>query len=160
MRTGFHDFDRSYLIQANDPEMAIEFFRSEESRRSVDELRRLAPPAGMLVSINPERLLVQVDKNLGLSAPLLDAAVRHSMTLHQWLQTSVAERVREGIDIVTTGPPDIQDAGPPECEVCGDRIEGLHVVCVACKTPCHRDCWTFIGGCSTFGCSSKQCVSA
>ena len=29
-----------------------------------DDLQRLAPPSGMLVSINPERLLVQVDRNL------------------------------------------------------------------------------------------------
>lgn len=113
----------------------------------------------MLLSINPERLLVQVDRNLGLSPPLLDAAVRGALAIHDWLQTSVATRLAEGVSIVDVGSAEAADTGPPKCEVCGDPIDGLHVVCTVCKTPCHRDCWTFVGGCSTFGCASKTCAS-
>ena len=36
-------------------------------RWAIDNLLRLAPPGGMLISINPERMLVQVDRNLGLN---------------------------------------------------------------------------------------------
>ena len=36
-------------------------------------------PGGMLVSINPERLLVQVDRNLGQSIEALAAAVREAL---------------------------------------------------------------------------------
>lgn len=152
------EFDRAYLVQANDPEMAREFLGPAEIRHAVDELRKLAPPSGMLISINPERLLVQVDRNLGAHAALLDMAVKHALRIHEWLIRSVADRLAEGIDIVAAGPASADD-GPPQCEVCGDPIAGLHVVCTVCKTPFHRDCWTFIGACSTYGCSSKQCVS-
>ena len=155
---GHSEFDRAYLVQANDADMARQFLAPPQIRHSVEELRKLAPPSGMLVSINPERLLVQVDRNLGSQAVLLDDAVKHALRLHEWLIRSVADRLAEGIDIVAAGPAS-DDEGPPQCEVCGDPITGLHVVCAVCKTPFHRDCWTFIGACSTYGCPSKQCVS-
>ncbi len=160
VRTGLADFDRNYVVQANDPDMARLFLDSSTVRGAVENLRRLCPPAGMLLSVNPERLLVQVDRNLGLHAPQLDAAVRDALILHDSLQVSVANRLAEGIDIVGVGPATTEDIGPPQCEVCGDPITGQHVVCTLCRTPFHRDCWTFVGGCSTFGCTSKNCVSA
>lgn len=160
VRTGNPEFDRAYNVQANDPAMAGEFLKPFNVRQAIENLRRLAPPAGILISINPERLLVQVDRNLGVNVQLLDYAVRDALILHDWLQASVAARLAEGIEIVEIGPAAAEDAGPPVCEVCGDPIQGLHVLCALCKTPCHRDCWTFVGGCSTFGCPSKQCVPA
>jgi hypothetical protein len=160
VQIGAADFDRAFVVQANDPAMARQFLELAEIRQAVDELRKLAPPAGMLLSINPERMLVQVDRNLGSQAPLLDAAVKYALKLHEALIRSVSERLAEGIEIVAPGTELEEDNGPPQCEVCGDLIEGLHVVCTVCKTPFHRDCWTFIGGCSTYGCQSKHCVSA
>ena len=157
--SGHGDFDRAFVVQANDPDMARQFLDPPDIRHAVEELRKLSPPSGMLLSINPERLLVQVDRNLGSHPALLEAAVRHALALNQWLQTSVADRLGVGIAIVDAGPASLEDAGPAQCEVCGDAIEGLHVLCALCKTPFHRDCWTFIGGCSTYGCQCKQCVS-
>lgn len=159
VRSGHNDFDRAYVAQANDPEMARELLNAPEVRQAFEDLRKMAPPSGMLVSINPERLLVQVDRNLGAQPLVLDAAVRHALKIHGVLQASVASRLGEGIDIVESGPASSEDAGPPQCEVCGDPIENLYVLCAVCKTPFHRDCWTFIGGCSTYGCPSKQCVA-
>jgi hypothetical protein len=154
------EFDRGYRVQANDPDMAREFLNLPTVRSAVEALRRLAPPSGTLISINPERMLVQVDRNLGAQAPLLEQIVRAALILHDGLQASVAARLSAGIEIMEVGAAPAEESGPPVCEVCGDSIVGLHVVCVACKTPCHRDCWTFIGGCSIFGCASKHCISA
>jgi hypothetical protein len=159
VRSGHSEFDRSYMVQANDGDIAREFLGPFNVRAAIENLRRLAPPAGMLISINPERLLVQVDRNLGSHAPLLEYAVRDALVLHDWLQASVASRLAQGIDIVAVGRPTAEETGPPVCEVCGDPIEGRHVLCTLCKTPFHRDCWTFVGGCSTFGCPSKQCIA-
>jgi hypothetical protein len=160
VRTGHVDFDRGYIIQANDAEMARTLFDSQSVRGAVDNLRRLAPPAGILISINPERILVQVDRNLGSQAAMLDAAVREALVVHDGLKMSVASQLGRGIDIVSVGPATSDEAGPTMCEVCGDPITGARVVCVQCKTPFHRDCWSFIGSCSTFGCASKQCSTA
>jgi hypothetical protein len=158
VRLGLPEFDRAYIVQANDPDIARELLGAENVRDAIETLRKLSPPGGMLLSINPERMLVQVDRNLGLQAVALDAAVKQSLLIHDLLQTSVAARLAEGVAIVGVGPADARE-GPPKCEVCGDPIAGAHVTCTLCRTPFHRDCWTFIGGCSTFGCTSKSCVS-
>jgi hypothetical protein len=160
VRTGHAEFDRSYIVQANDPDIAREFLDPDPVRGAIEELRKMSPPTGMLISINPERLLVQVDRNLGQQGMLLEHAVRDALMIHDSLQVSVAARLNEGIAVVAVGPAEAEDVGPPICEVCGDPITGHHVVCASCKTPFHRDCWSFVGACSTFGCPSKQCVPA
>jgi hypothetical protein len=157
---GVSEFDRAYMIRANDPEIAREFLSLEPIRAAIESLKRLSPPSGMLVSVNPERLLVQIDRNLGQQLIFLDAAVKNALALHDALQLSVARRYSEGVEIVAAGPAAGEEAGPAECEVCGDPIAGPHVVCESCRTPFHRDCWTFVGGCSTFGCTSKRCAPA
>lgn len=157
---GVGEFDRTFLVRANDAEIAREFLRPDPVRSALERLRRLAPPSGVLVSVNPERLLVQVDRNLGQNLAWLDGAVSATLVLHDALRSSVASRAAEGIAILAAGPAEGAEIGPPMCEVCGDPIAGPHVLCTACRTPCHRDCWTFVGGCSTFGCQSKQCETA
>jgi hypothetical protein len=159
VKVGDAEFDRGYVTQANDTEMAREFLNLAV-RMAVENLRRMAPPAGMLLSINPERMLVQVDRNLGIHGEALVAAVQEALGIHDRLQTSVAERLAEGVTVVGVGPTPIEEAGPPLCKVCGEAIAEHHVVCTACRTPHHRDCWVFVGGCSIFGCNNKQCVSA
>lgn len=160
VRLGLVEFDRHFVVQANDPAMAGEFLNQEPVRKALWQLRQLAPPSGMLLSINPERMLVQVDRNLAPHAGLLDSAVREAMILHDGLLQGVAARLSEGISIVAAGPAEAEDAGPPTCKVCGEPIVVAHVVCVACRTPCHRDCWSFVGGCSIFGCQGKQGLPA
>ncbi len=155
--SGLPDFDRVFIARANDPEIARTFLQCESVRTAVETLRRLSPPSGMLVSVTPERLLVQVDRNLGQSLSHLDLAVRDALILHDALVASVAAVVRTGVEIMPLSEGDVSDLDEsPGCEVCGDPITGDHVVCTRCHTPFHRDCWTFVGGCSTFGCNGRQ----
>ena len=156
VKVGDAVFDRSFLVRANDPEMARDFLTAPV-RWAVEGLTRLGPTGGMMVSINPERMLVQVDRNLGQSSPLLTNVVAEALQIYEGLQAGVTHRLSEGVAIVAAGPPSTDDsAGPPICKVCGDPIvEAPWVVCATCLTPHHRDCWEFIGACSIFGCLSK-----
>ena len=155
VRVGDADFDRWFVVQANDPEMARDFLTAP-ARWAIANLQKLGPPGGMLVSINPERMLVQVDCNLGLKPDLLAAGVREALALHDGLQAGVASRIGEGVAIVAAGAASFEDAGPPICKVCGEPIvETARVICGSCRTPHHGDCWDFIGGCSVFGCKGK-----
>jgi Prokaryotic RING finger family 1 len=159
VRVGDADFDRAFYVQANDPEMARDFLTAPV-RWAVGNLQRLGPPGGMLVSINPERMLVQVDRNLGLSPDALAAGVREALTIHDGLKNGVASRMSEGVAIVAAGPASAEDAGPSMCKVCGDPIgDAPKVQCATCRTPHHRDCWEFVGGCSIFGCKGKTIIS-
>jgi len=157
VRIGNPEFDRGYVVQANDVEMACEFLAASV-RWSIDNLQRLAPPGGILVSINPERLLVQVDRNLGQSSEALATMVREALVIHDGLQVGVAARLSQGVSIVAVGPADTADAGPPICKVCGEMIVEPEVVCAVCRTPHHRDCWEFVGSCSIYGCKGKESV--
>jgi hypothetical protein len=159
VRIGEADFDRSYVTQANDGDIAREFL-NPLVRLSIEHLRRMSPPSGMLLSVNPERMLVQVDRNLGVQVDALAFAVRQALEILDQLQVSVAVRVSQGISIVDVGPAAVEESGPPVCKVCGDPITEVHVVCTTCRTPHHRDCWSFVGGCSIFGCNGKQCAPA
>ncbi len=160
VRAGVPEVDQQYVVQSNDPEVAASLLRLDAVRLALDHLRRLAPPAGMLVSVNPERLLVQVDRNLGVSQALLETAVRHALVLHDYVRAGVsAASQTSGIVIEYTGPATGEDHGPPICKVCGFTIEEAHVACASCRAPFHRDCWSFIGGCSIFGCQGKQSVT-
>ena len=61
-----------FVVRANDIEMARDFL-CPPVRRTVASLQQVVHPGGMLVSINPERMLVQIDRNLGFERgiPLL-----------------------------------------------------------------------------------------
>jgi hypothetical protein len=156
VRTGDSEFDRAFLVQANDTDMARGFLRGEV-RHAVGLLLRLGPVGGMLVSVNPERLLVQVDRNLASQSDALASAVREALVIHDGLVSGVAAKVAEGVAVIDSGPPAPEDAGPPLCKVCGQLIEdGPRTLCSRCKAPHHRDCWEFIGGCSIFGCNGKE----
>ncbi len=158
VRTTDSNFDRAFIVQANDPDMARDFLRGEVCK-AVGLLQKLGPPGGMLVSVNPERLLVQVDRNLATQFDALSAAVREALVIHDGLISGVSAKMAEGVAVIAAGPAAAEDAGPPLCKVCGQTIDGgPRTLCARCKAPHHRDCWEFIGGCSIFGCNGKEGV--
>ncbi|MDX2039512.1 MAG: hypothetical protein SFX72_22930 [Isosphaeraceae bacterium] len=158
VRIGINEFDQRFHVQANDPEMARDFL-APPVRDAIGRLVRMSPVGGMLVSINPERILVQVDRNLGQSADALIAAVHEAMKIHDGLAVGVASRLRQGVEIVEVGTVPVEESGPPICKVCGQTVEaGPRMLCVVCRVPYHQDCWEFIGSCSVFGCTGKMGV--
>jgi Prokaryotic RING finger family 1 len=155
VKTNDPEFDRAVLVQANDAEMARDFL-NPLVRNAIGNLQRLVHPGGMLVSINPERLLVQIDRNLGQSTEALTQAVSESLAIHDGLQLGVSRRMRQGITIVDNPGLAAEDLGPPVCKVCAGLIDGgAIVVCSSCRTPHHRDCWEYVGACSIYGCGCK-----
>ena len=103
VKIGDPEFDRGFVVQANDAEMARDFLNSE-IRRTVTSLHRGVHVGGMLVSINPERILVQIDRNLAVSTEALAWMVREALTLHDGLLDGVVQRIDQGIAIVDSRP--------------------------------------------------------
>jgi hypothetical protein len=125
---------------------------------AIVDLQSMAHAGGILVSISPERLLVQVDRNLGLNVESLDRAVRDTLILQDGLSRGVAQRMSAGIDIVGQQDRfDGDDGLAVVCKVCGEPITDQPVViCAQCRTPHHRECWEYVGACSIYGCTSKH----
>ena len=42
------------------------------------------------------------------------------------------------------------------CPVCGQEVAREVLPCPACRTPHHRDCWRYFGGCAIFGCQTRM----
>ncbi len=159
LKLGIPDFDREFVVQANDLEMARDFL-SARTRGSLAMLHRMGHIGGMLLSVNPERMLVQIDRNLGSSADALGIAVREALVLHDGLTEGVTCRLKQGISIVDAGESDDEPTGPPTCKVCLEPItDGPIIVCAVCNTPHHRDCWDYVGACSIYGCNGKVGVT-
>jgi hypothetical protein len=153
--TGDPKFDLGFVARANDSEMARDFLCSP-IRSTVVGLQSVVHPGGMLVSINPERMLVQIDRNLGANAESLSWVVQQALTLHDGLIDGVTRRMGQGVAIVEQPDPWQDDQGPATCKVCGEPIdESEIVVCASCNTPHHRDCWEYVGHCSIYGCNGK-----
>lgn len=160
VRAGYPGVDREYVVQANDPEMARAFL-GLMVWHVLGSLARLGPPGGILLSVNPERLLIQVDRDLGGDFGPLDTMVVASLRLHDALRAGVEERLADGIAIIEPGLEAEIDLAAPTCKVCGDPIDSpRHVLCETCRTPHHEDCWEFIGGCSIYGCRGKRAMLA
>jgi hypothetical protein len=154
VQVGDLEFDAGYVVQANDEEMARDFLRPAV-RWSIDALQRLVHPGGLLVSISPERLLVQIDRNLSNQRDALFAAVSEALLIQDGLAVGVRNRLSEGVTIVGSGPD--PESGPPSCKVCGEPIQdGPVIFCATCNTPHHRECWEFAGACSIYGCGGKS----
>jgi hypothetical protein len=155
VKLGDAKFDGGFVVQANDAEMTRDFL-CPPVRAAVADMHRLVHPGGMLVSINPERMLVQIDRNLGAQADALLWIVHQALMLLGAVMEGVARRMKQGIDIVDVQAEWAEDSGPPTCKVCGEPIsEGEVIVCAQCSTPHHRDCWEYVGACSIYGCSGK-----
>lgn len=156
LKLGEPSFDRDYIVRANDPGVLRSFLGNPDVREGLETLRSLAPPAGLLLTTNPERLLVQIDRDLGNSPKTLEIAVQWVLFLYDEMTEAVELGAAEGIEIVDTAAASAEEVGPPLCKVCGEPILGHHVRCSTCKTPHHQDCWEFVGGCSIYGCKGRQ----
>jgi len=160
LKLGIAEFDREFVVQANDLEMARDFL-SARIRGSLVLLHRMAQVGGMLVSVNPERMLVQIDRNLGSNGEALGMAVREALLIHDGLTEGVTRRLKQGISIVDDPGSQDEHGEPPTCKVCLEPItDGPIIVCAVCNTPHHRDCWDYVGACSIYGCNCKVGVTS
>ena len=153
--TGDQEFDHGYVVRANDVEMSRDFL-NPPIRWAVNSLQQLVHRGGMLVSINPERMLVQVDRNLGTNIESLAFVVKQALALHDGLLDAVTRRMSQGVDIVDQPASWRKMQGRRRARSAASRSTKARSSCVrSCNTPHHRDCWEYVGACSIYGCNGK-----
>lgn len=152
---GDREFEGAFAVRANDPDMARDVL-DPTARWAIHGLNRLTRPGGVSLAVSPERLLVQIDRDLGGDPDALFAAVAETLTVREAIRAGVRRRIAEGVEILEgDGRPDPEE-GPPVCKVCGEPVvEGPAIVCETCGAPHHRDCWEFVGSCSIYGCGGR-----
>lgn len=151
IQVGDETFDRRYVVKSNEAAFAREFL-DPETRRWVEELRRLKGNDQILISVNSSRLLVRKPSILGEWEELTDFL---DLSCRLYDRLLLFHQKASGIEILE-GPPE-ETVSDPICQVCGAGISPEdRVFCRRCRTPHHRECWEFNGQCSTYACGERR----
>lgn len=148
---GDPEFDSRYLIRSTPESLAGAFFSPGRRDRAIAAVRRLGRLGIPRIDLSRERLRMGVESRLEAEGALRDLG-RTASDLAELLaeigQESGAARAEEA---------DRAD-GIGQCQVCGGGMEEGVVLCSDCRTPHHRECWSYAGGCSTYACGGRRAV--
>jgi len=143
-----NEFAGRWTILANDEEEAA-LLLTQQVRFHLDQLRRTPEWSDVNLSIRPGWLTIRRKWTSKLPADL-EAFVELALGLVDQAQMTRTS----GIDFLDDGQVKVvEDA---RCLICGEALQSELVYCRRCKTPHHRECWEYSGGCSTYGCRETQ----
>lgn len=145
IRVGNAFFDNYYTVAGRDHE-AIRRFLSDGVQWHIHGITQLGGTGASRLVIRNGLLFIQKDIE-GDSYAQLEELVQSSIGL---LEQALMTR-EEGIVLEEEAA-----SGPPDCPVCGDSILDDLVYCRRCGTPHHRECWSYVGRCSVYGCGSAE----
>jgi hypothetical protein len=148
VRTGCHEFDRTYLIRGTDPQQ-VQLLLNSAVRWQIDRLRQMLYFRSVRIEMANGRLLIskglvihrlsELQEYVHLVLELYDQIMLTRMRGIEYLEEHVAQPLDE-----------------VKCKVCGDVITENLVFCRRCKTPHHLECWQYNGRCSVFACSETR----
>jgi hypothetical protein len=142
------DFSSAWTILASDEEQA-RVLLSQQVRFHLHQLRRTPEWSDVSLSIRTGWLVVR--RKWSSTRPTdLETFVELALGLVDQIQLTRTV----GIDFVDEGQVKVIDVA--RCLVCGEGLVIDLVYCRRCKTPHHRECWDYSGGCSTYGCRETQ----
>lgn len=140
----FDDFGRRWHVAADDGDEA-RLLLSSGVRWQIDQLYQLPERSDVLVSVMPGWLLI---RKHWLSRRGIDVEQFVELGLGLYDQILLTRTI--GIEFVESS--ELQVIDDAQCRICGEAFETEIVSCRRCKTPHHRECWEYNGGCSTYGC--------
>ncbi|MEM7456289.1 MAG: RING finger protein [Planctomycetota bacterium] len=138
---GSPDFDRQFVIQSNQMDEMLAVL-------SVDVQQQITTAGGDIsLTINGGKIELQSVKQSFTEKEVFELVNRfvslHTGMLHAVFAVPAMEMKVTRLENAT-------------CMVCGEVIENQRVDCVGCNTPHHKDCWQYLGVCSTYACGQKQ----
>jgi hypothetical protein len=145
------DFRRRWRVLAEDGDAARQLL-SDGVRLAIELAWRQPTPSEMTISLSPGWLVVRKIWHWPRGADL-ESFVERAFALSDQLSLTVAA----GIEFVAGEEPQLLENA--RCGVCGESLAREIVVCKRCNTPHHLECWQYGGGCATYGCGGRECVS-
>lgn len=141
--------DRWHVLAADGDE--ARHLLTDGVRLAIDHVWRQPVPGEVSISLSPGWIVV---RKVWQSSRGIDLAEFVERVCNLADQLSLAAAA--GIEFVESDEAQIIDDA--QCAICRDSLTHEIVVCRRCNTPHHRDCWEYSGGCSTYGCGSRDCV--
>lgn len=132
----------SFRVTTNDLVWAKSFL-TEKTRSDIQRLSDAYYEA-LFLDVRPGQFVLRVREPED-APPMTEMLVEHAIRL-----TELA------ISLMGESPSNTVQAQVGRCGVCGTAVAPVRqLVCHACKTPHHRECWAYNEGCSMFGCGEK-----
>ena len=140
---GSPEFDDRYIIQSNSTE---ELFRilTPEAQQAILNL-------GRTIELNILRGQFTAQMLAGTQRADLERRINEGVAAYFALSDAVYGPVENVISNVA-----LVETEEALCMVCGEQIDSNRVDCRSCKTAHHKDCWEYLGMCSTYACGHKQ----
>ena len=141
-----------FEVQSNDFSKANRLL-SDTVQEQINKLYRVEPAKDLFLAIGGGYLLLRKhdpyqDRNQIHQVAQMVVLLREQMLL----------ALESGIEVIGASAESSLDEAM--CEICGESIDSDAVVCRRCKTPHHRDCWEYYGGCSIYACGETQFEAA
>jgi hypothetical protein len=150
LNIGDPSFDADYVIKAMPESVASQVFRSDRRREAIRAVRRIKSYIHPTVDLDHQQLTVKVRQYLRNEADLLEliAAAR------EFAACAIVLPKPAGIVL---GEVRVSTGG--DCPVCGTAMQQDVLRCESCRTPHHRECWEYMGRCSTYACKGTRGVA-
>lgn len=151
----FPHFDRQFIITGNDVP-AIKSILTPEAQARLFELLKI--DSGSTFTAASPNLYLQIAAGwlkVTKTRHITDRAI-----LEQFIQSfleffdAATGATSEGIEFLKGT--ELEDKNAPHCIVCGEALRVDLVTCRSCKTPHHKDCWQYFGGCATYACGERR----
>lgn len=154
IEVGYRTFDDHFIVKSDDIETVRNFLNAAVQQELI-KLKQLRRNDHIYLSMNSSRLLI---KKLSLLNRLEDLIAFYESS------GRVCDEVMTLLGASGAGAIQILDVSfdgaveTPVCQVCGDEVTSNKVVCRRCRTPHHRDCWEYNGGCSVYACKERRYI--
>jgi hypothetical protein len=140
-------FDGGFLVQGS-PEPWVREVLDEPTRRQILRLAQLGASfwngAHVSIEAGPGGVTIFCQRDLADDGSQLNAFLDGAVAVFRNLRTPVTE----GISIL----PAEEHAVRGDCPVCASPLDAAPRHCPMCRTPHHRDCWEYFGGCAIYAC--------
>ncbi len=142
VQTGDGAFDRAFIVQA-DRESKARAILNRDVRAALVDLARFR---SLSLELGPNGIVLRTSEEVVGKWDGLVAFTRGALAL--------AGAILQALDpsVVTTG---LEVSGTGPCPVCGTAVEEDRSLCARCRTPHHKDCWDYLGGCAVFACAGR-----
>ena len=105
-------------------------------------------PGEVRLDVGPVGIVLRVSQTLVDNAQSLGSIVELGIAI---LAGARSQEAPAGVMIGK-----VQALRGSACPVCGHAVADTDLPCPACRTPHHRDCWKYFGGCAIFGCRTRS----
>ena len=141
LQTGDAAFDRRFLVQADLPGRALPLL-APEVRAALTGLARLGP---ISLEAGPSAVVLRTTERFDGELERLTTFAREAVEVARSLLRILDPAVLSAEVVTSVGA----------CPVCSTPVEDDRGICARCRTPHHKDCWNYLGGCAIFGCAGR-----